>query len=52
MTLGQNYPNPFNPITNIEFTLPQDGYALVRVFDTVGQVAATLFDGTAQAGKC
>ena len=51
LTLGQNYPNPFNPSTKIEFTLPQDGHALVRVFNTVGQVVATLFDGVAQAGR-
>jgi type VI secretion system secreted protein VgrG len=50
-TLSQNYPNPFNPTTNIEFTVPSNGRATLKVFNAIGQEVATLFNGEAQAGK-
>jgi hypothetical protein len=48
--LEQNYPNPFNPATNITFTIPANGHATLKVFNTIGQEVATLFHGEAQAG--
>ena len=49
-TLGQNYPNPFNPSTSIQFTVPADGKATLKIFNALGQEVATLFDGEASAG--
>jgi hypothetical protein len=49
--LGQNYPNPFNPTTNIQFTVPSDGRATLKIFNTLGQEVTTLFDGVATAGE-
>ena len=49
--LAQNYPNPFNPSTIIEFTIPQSGFATMKVFNVLGQEVATLFEGMAEAGK-
>lgn len=48
--LAQNYPNPFNPSTNIQFTVPTDGRATLKVFNALGQEVATLFKGEATAG--
>jgi hypothetical protein len=50
VTLGA-YPNPFNPATTIDFTLPSDGQATLRVFNVLGQEVATLFAGQAAAGR-
>jgi hypothetical protein len=49
-TLGSNYPNPFNPTTNIQFSVPQDGYASLKVYNTLGQEVATLFSGMVKTG--
>lgn len=50
LSLGQNYPNPFNPATTIEFTFPNAGRAILKVYNIVGQEVATLFDREAEAG--
>jgi hypothetical protein len=34
--LMQNYPNPFNPVTKINFTMPEDGNAIIKIFDILG----------------
>ena len=48
--LAQNYPNPFNPTTSIQFTVPSDGRATLKIYNTLGQEVATLFNGEASAG--
>ncbi|MGA9406306.1 MAG: T9SS type A sorting domain-containing protein [Bacteroidota bacterium] len=48
--LAQNYPDPFNPSTTIQFTVPYNGRAILKVFNVLGQEVATLFDGEAVAG--
>lgn len=49
-SLEQNYPNPFNPSTTFLFTLPQSGYASIKVFDIRGAIVATVTEGYMQAG--
>ena len=48
--LLQNYPNPFNPSTTIRFSVPENGFATVKVVNMLGQEVATVFRGMAQAG--
>ena len=45
-----NYPNPFNPTTTIQFTVPNDGKAIVKIFNMLGQEVATAFSGEVNAG--
>jgi len=42
--LDQNYPNPFNPVTNISFTIPNDGFVTLKVYDILGREVATLLN--------
>jgi hypothetical protein len=48
--LVRAYPNPFNPSTTIEFRSLDGGPASLRVYDLLGRLVATLFDGPLSAG--
>ena len=39
------YPNPFNPTTQVSFTLPQDGYVGLHVYDLKGEQVDTIYEG-------
>ena len=49
--LSDAYPNPFNPETTIEFALPQEGPALMMVFNIQGQKVKTLVNEVLPAGQ-
>lgn len=49
--LKQNYPNPFNPSTTINFTVPENSFVSLKVFNAAGSGIKTLADKFYEAGK-
>jgi hypothetical protein len=50
VALNQNYPNPFNPTTTITFTLAQDGFTTLKIYDVLGREVTTLVNGEMKSG--
>ncbi|NWF49686.1 MAG: DUF4623 domain-containing protein [Ignavibacteriaceae bacterium] len=49
--LSQNYPNPFNPTTSIKFSLGKNDVASLKIFNSIGEEVATLFNSPVEAGR-
>ncbi|MEB2329837.1 MAG: T9SS type A sorting domain-containing protein [Ignavibacteriaceae bacterium] len=48
--LSQNYPNPFNPATTINFSIPENSFVKLRVFDMLGREVDVLVNEELNAG--
>jgi photosystem II stability/assembly factor-like uncharacterized protein len=48
--LYQNYPNPFNPSTNIKFSIPQNSFVSLKIYDVSGKVVDELLNQNMTAG--
>ena len=48
--LFQNYPNPFNPGTNINFSIPNSSFVILKVYDVLGKEVANLVNEELSAG--
>jgi len=49
--LFQNYPNPFNPSTTIQFSIPEESFVKLEVFNALGEKVSTLVSETLSGGK-
>jgi hypothetical protein len=49
-SLSQNYPNPFNPSTVIRYSIPEQTYVEIVVYDRLGQSVMKLVGQEQQSG--
>lgn len=48
--LEQNVPNPFNPSTLIKFSLPENSFVSLKIYDATGRLAADVLNERKDAG--
>jgi len=48
--LDGNHPNPFNAATTLRFSVPDAGFAELRVYDVVGRMVATVLSTVLEEG--
>ncbi len=49
--LAQNFPNPFNPSTTISFSIPQQEFVSLKIYDILSSQIAVLVDEKLEAGN-
>ncbi|MEP7145631.1 MAG: YCF48-related protein, partial [bacterium] len=49
--LFQNYPNPFNPSTKIQYSLPNNSYVTLKVYNIIGREMQTLVSKEQRSGN-
>lgn len=50
LEVQQNYPNPFNPSTKIKYSIPQDAFVSIKVFNVLGEKITDLINTEMKAG--
>ncbi len=50
-SLEQNYPNPFNPTTTIRYSIPENGFVILKIYNAIGQEVVTLINEIKHVGN-
>lgn len=50
-SLSQNFPNPFNPVTSIKFSIPNNNFVTLKVYDILGNEIVTLINKNLRQGE-
>jgi predicted outer membrane repeat protein len=50
INLRQNFPNPFNPSTSINYSIPNDCFVMIKIYDALGREIETLVNEEKKAG--
>ena len=48
--LYDNYPNPFNPSTTLRYTIPEEAFTILKIYNSLGREVTTLVNETKPAG--
>ncbi|MEC7745638.1 MAG: T9SS type A sorting domain-containing protein, partial [Candidatus Neomarinimicrobiota bacterium] len=51
VSVSQNFPNPFNPATQFSYTLNESGTIFLGIYDIMGKLIYTVYDGFQRAGN-
>ena len=51
VSISQNFPNPFNPETQFSYTLNESGTISLRIYDIMGKLIYTVYDGFQRSGN-
>ena len=46
----QNYPNPFNPSTTIKYSIPQDAFVSIKIFNVLSEQVSELINKEVKTG--
>jgi hypothetical protein len=49
--LSQNYPNPFNPTTTIKYSIPENSYVSLNIYNILGQEVSELVNNYQASGS-
>lgn len=49
--LEQNYPNPFNPATTIKYSVPENSFVKIAIYNLLGEEVVTLIESNQDQGK-
>ena len=50
-SISQNYPNPFNPSTSISYSIPENAFVALKIYDVLGNEVEVLINEQKEPGN-